>query len=88
MDVKIENLENYSFKILGIENWPIWTKEKSIFDWHYDTIEECYILDGRVKIHTENGESFELKKGDFVTFEEGLSCRWEVFSEGYYSENS
>ncbi|MFO7785919.1 MAG: cupin domain-containing protein [Thermodesulfobacteriota bacterium] len=62
----------------GVSNWPVWRKEVSRFDWHYDDTEECYLLEGRVVVETEDGESVEFGKGDFVTFPKGLTCVWDV----------
>ncbi len=62
----------------GVRSWPVWEKEVSRFDWHYDETEECYLLEGRVVVETEDGESVEFGRGDFVTFPKGLSCVWDV----------
>jgi uncharacterized cupin superfamily protein len=61
-----------------VSSWPIWEKEISRFDWHYNVTEECYLLEGKVVVETEGGERVEFGKGDFVTFPEGLSCVWDV----------
>ena len=61
-----------------IKEWPIWEKEKSKFDWHYDSTEECYLLEGKVVVKTDEGEEYEFGKGDFVTFPRGLSCKWDI----------
>ena len=60
-----------------VDSWPIWTKEISRFDWYYDQDETCYILEGRVIVETDEG-NYEVKKGDLVTFKEGLKCVWDV----------
>ncbi len=70
---KIENLEKE-----GIMSWPIWEKEISRFDWHYDQTEECYLLEGKAVVETDDGEKVQFGKGDFVTFPKGLSCVWEI----------
>ncbi|MFP4037323.1 MAG: cupin domain-containing protein [Desulfobacteraceae bacterium] len=62
----------------NVKTWPVWEKEVSRFDWHYDETEECYLLEGRVVVETEDGESVEFGEGDFVTFPKGLSCVWDV----------
>ncbi|MFP3929097.1 MAG: cupin domain-containing protein [Desulfobacteraceae bacterium] len=62
----------------NVKTWPVWEKEVSRFDWHYNETEECYLLEGRVVVETEDGESVEFGKGDFVTFPKGLSCVWDV----------
>lgn len=78
MKVKIIKPTEEYLKERKVKDWPIWTKEVSRFDWYYDTTEECYILEGKVIVETEDGEKVEIKEGDFVTFEKGLSCKWDV----------
>ena len=39
---------------LGIKNWPIWSCDISSFDWIYDDMETCLLLEGEVKV-TPNG---------------------------------
>ncbi len=78
MEIKIEKLDKKTLEERKIENWPIWEKEVSSFDWYYDDTEECYILEGRVIVETKDGQKVEIKKGDFVTFPKGLSCRWDI----------
>jgi uncharacterized cupin superfamily protein len=63
---------------LDIYNWSIWTKEISNFDWHYDSIEECYILQGEVEVTTLQGTKTRFGKGDFVTFPKDLDCTWNI----------
>ena len=58
---------------LGVRSWPIWTKEPSTFDWHYDDVETCYFLEGEVTVRTSDSE-VSFGKGDLVTFPKGLSC--------------
>ncbi len=70
---KMEDIEKE-----GIMSWPIWEKEISRFDWHYDETEECYLLEGKVVVGTDDGEKVEFGKGDFVTFPKGLSCKWDI----------
>lgn len=78
MMIKVEKISEERKKELNINSWPIWTKEVSNFDWYYDDTEVCYILEGRVIVTTPDGEEVEIKSGDFVTFEKGLSCHWNV----------
>jgi uncharacterized cupin superfamily protein len=61
----------------GIESWPVWTKETSRFNWEYTGKEECYIIEGEFTVETEEG-NFEIKPGDFVTFNDGLKCVWDI----------
>lgn len=53
-------------------------KDRHVRDWHYGETEECYIIEGEVLIETKDGKKVEIKKGDFVTFPQGLSCVWEI----------
>jgi len=65
--------------VLGVEEWPIWEKEPSEFDWTYDRTEVCYILEGRVIVTPDDGtEAIELGRGDLVTFPKGMSCKWKI----------
>jgi hypothetical protein len=78
MKIKIEKPSEEMLKSLNVHSWPIWTKEVSKFDWHYDETEQCYILEGKVIVETPDGEKVEIKAGDFVTFPKGLSCIWDI----------
>ena len=78
MTIKIKKLDDNEISNRKIKSWPIWEKEVSEFDWHYDSTEECLLLEGKVVVETENGEKVEFGKGDFVTFPKGLSCKWSV----------
>ena len=78
MRIKIDKADKKEIEEKGILDWPIWEKEISRFDWHYDSIEECYLLEGEVVVETEDGEKVEFGEGDFVTFPEGLSCIWDI----------
>lgn len=61
----------------NISSWPIWEKEKSQFDWFYDSTEHCLILEGKVFVKTAT-EEVEINAGDFVTFPKGLACNWRI----------
>ena len=78
MDIKIEKLDNKKLKDLDVFSWPVWEKEVSCFDWHYDDTEMCYILDGKVTVRIEGGKSVNFGTGDFVTFPKGLDCVWDI----------
>ncbi len=60
--------------------WPIWTCEKSTFDWDYTQKEICLLLEGRVKVtdRPAGSDSVTFGPGDMVTFPQGLKCIWEV----------
>ncbi len=78
MKIEIHKPNNEELEKDGVLSWPIWEKEISRFDWHYDDTEECYLLEGKVTVETEDGETFEFEKGDFVSFQKGLSCVWDI----------
>ena len=76
--IKIERPSPEKLKELGVFSWPIWKKEVSKFDWHYDEQESCYLLEGRVTLTTKGGEKVEFGAGDFVVFPRGLNCVWDI----------
>lgn len=78
MEIKVQKLTPDQLKKMGVFQWPIWEKEVSRFLWSYDTLEECYFLEGEVIVETKNGKSISFGKGDFVTFPKGLSCTWNI----------
>ena len=65
---------------MKVFDWPIWEKEISEFSWHYDSLEICYLLEGKVEITVGSGEVFKFGKGDLVIFPKGLSCKWKIIS--------
>ena len=75
--IQVEKPDTTRLNDLKVTSWPIWTKEVSTFDWHYDDKEICYFLEGDVVVATEAG-SVSMGKGDLVTFAKGLSCTWTV----------
>ncbi len=75
----IEALNKDQIAKRKIQQWPIWEKEVSRFDWEYDSEEECYILEGSIEVETEEGTAY-IKPGDFVTFKKGLKCIWDIKS--------
>lgn len=77
LKIVIEKPTETKLKELNVFSWPIWTKETSTFDWHYDQQERCYFLEGEVTVKTPY-ETVFLGKGDFVTFPQGLSCTWQI----------
>jgi len=78
MTIEIKKPDKSELEKRGVSSWPIWEKEVSRFDWHYDAIEECYLLEGSVIVETEDGKKVEFGKGDFVTFPKDLSCKWDI----------
>ncbi len=77
MRITVEQPDVRRIKSLDIISWPIWTKEPSTFDWHYDDRETCFFLAGEVVVRTAEGE-VRMGKGDLVTFPKGLSCTWHI----------
>jgi uncharacterized cupin superfamily protein len=78
MDINVVKLSNADLEVKGVFSWPVWKKEVSTFDWAYDSVEECYFLEGKVTVRTADGKEVKFGKGDFVTFPKGLSCAWEI----------
>ncbi len=64
--------------VMGVYEWPIWTKEASTFAWTYDTKEVCYLLDGDVTVTPDGGTPVRLRAGDLVTFPKGMKCVWAI----------
>ena len=77
MDIRVEKLNDREIEDRNIRTWPVWEKEISRFDWSYDAVEECLILEGEVDIETDEGV-VTIRAGDFCTFPKGLSCVWTV----------
>lgn len=75
--IAVEKPTEKQLTVLNVKSWPIWTKEPSTFDWHYDDQETCYFLEGEVTVKTKEG-TVTFGKGDLVTFPQGLSCTWQV----------
>ena len=73
MKIQIKKDKN----LLEFISWPIWKCEPSKFNWEYDQEEHCYIIEGSVKITTDE-EIIEIQSGDYVIFPKGLKCIWEV----------
>ncbi|MFC2091202.1 cupin domain-containing protein [Elusimicrobiota bacterium] len=76
--IKVEKISEEELKSKGILSWPIWEKEESRFDWHYDSAETCYILEGKAAVFPDSGEGVEFGPGDLVVFPEGLDCVWII----------
>lgn len=76
--IKVEKKNKEDIEKMGALSWPIWEKEVSRFDWHYDDTEMCYILEGKVTVETSDGKSINFGAGDFVTFPKGLDCVWDI----------
>ncbi|MFC1631418.1 cupin domain-containing protein [Candidatus Omnitrophota bacterium] len=76
--IMIEKPSETQLKEMDISSWPIWEKEASKFDWHYDSTETCYLLQGKVTVTTKDGQAVNFGAGDLVVFPKGLSCVWDI----------
>lgn len=76
----IEKPEPEKLQEMGVNDWPIWEKETSKFDWSYGEKETCYILEGSARVQPEDGDPVEFAAGDLVVFPGGMSCTWEITS--------
>ncbi|NJM14760.1 MAG: cupin domain-containing protein [Bacteroidales bacterium] len=65
-------------EIAEAKNWPVWVKGASNFPWYYDATEICYIVEGEVTVTDDSGRYIVCKAGDYVEFEKGLSCNWNI----------
>ncbi len=86
-NIQIEkNPSPAKLEVLGVYEWPTWEKEVSEFDWEYNRKETCYIISGKAVITCEDGDVFEIEQGDYITFPQGLKCRWKITEdiEKYY----
>jgi uncharacterized cupin superfamily protein len=63
---------------LKVLSWPTWSKEVSVFSWHYDEDETAYVLEGEVVVTPQGGEPVTIGKSDLVTFPAGMSCIWDI----------
>jgi uncharacterized cupin superfamily protein len=61
-----------------VQNWAIWEKGVSKFEWDYEETETCYIIEGETKVYDKLGKYIQLKGGDMVKFEQGFECTWEI----------
>ena len=75
--MKIEVIKNKN--LVDFEDWPVWTCEKSKFNWEYDQEEHCFIIEGSVTV-TNEINNIKIMPGDYVKFPKGLKCHWEVHS--------
>ncbi len=80
-NIIVEKLSQEELKNRGVYDWPVWEKEASEFPWSYDSKEQCYLLEGKVKVVPDGGEPVEFGEGDFVTFPAGLNCRWKIYRD-------
>ena len=68
-------------EVMGVYDWPVWSKEQSSFPWTYDSKETCYFLEGRVTVTPDGGEPVTMGTGDLVIFPRGMSCTWDIHED-------
>jgi len=78
LEIQIEKPSQEKLEQMGVFGWPIWEKEASKFNWHYDQRETCYLLEGKVSVTAKNGKTVDFGAGDLVIFPEGLDCCWDI----------
>ena len=66
---------------MGVFDWPVWEKAASRFPWHYDEMETCYLLEGRVTVTPAGLDNYTFGKGDMVIFPKGMACFWEIHED-------
>ena len=67
-------------EVIGVDSWPLSTRDVSTFQRHYDETEMCYFLEGEVIVTPVDGQPVKMGEGDLVTFLADLSCTWEIRS--------
>ena len=75
------NVTPAKLDVLYVDEWPIWKKEVSEFDWEYDQTETCYIVEGEAIVTPDGGEAVTITAGDLVTFPKGMKCAWEITAD-------
>ncbi len=73
-----KNPKEEELEELGVKDWPLWEREESVFDWHYDERETAYVIEGEVEVETETGEVLTIEAGDLVVFPQGLDTVWRI----------
>ena len=79
-DITVDsNPSEAQLKKMGVEHWPTWEKEVSIFPWSFVTTEVAYIVEGEcVMTPNDGGPATTFKAGDLVVFPNGYKGTWEV----------
>lgn len=76
--IKVEKATPARLKELDVESWSPWSCGVETFDWEYSEDETAYILEGRVRVITQDGQDVTLEAGDLVFFPRGVRCTWAV----------
>ena len=56
MKIRIEKVDRGDLEQQGVFSWPVWECAPSVFDWHYDQKESCFILEGEITVKTPHEE--------------------------------
>ncbi len=78
--IKVEKPSKEKLDSLGLDRWSPWECGPSTFDWEYNDDETCYVIEGKVKVNTPDGE-VEFGEGDLIKFPKGLKCTWNVIKK-------
>lgn len=78
-EIKIKhNPSEFSLKRHRVQQWQTWSKEISVFPWHFNEQETIYMVEGEVIVTPDGGTPVTITKGDFAVFPKGMSCIWDV----------
>ncbi len=61
-----------------VKEWEVWEKEPITYSHYYDKNESFYFLQGVAEITVENGDTYIIKKDDFVTIDAGTQTTWVI----------
>ncbi len=61
-----------------ITNWDIWSCDGPTYQYHYETTTSMYVHQGAAVLTFDNGETVDLKTGDFLTIEQPASATWAI----------
>ena len=62
----------------GTASTIVWECTEGEFEWHYDTDETIYFLEGSVVIEADGMPARRLGPGDVIFFKEGAVARWRI----------
>jgi uncharacterized protein len=62
----------------GLSWTDIWDCTAGRFTWHYTVDETVHILEGGAHVVDANGEAWDLRPGDVVSFQVGTAAHWHV----------
>ena len=62
------NVTPAKLDVLYVDDWPVWTKGVSEFDWTYDQKETCYIVEGKAIVTPEGEEPVTITDRNMTRF--------------------